>query len=215
MGKSLKNAVTPDEIYEEYGADTLRVYEMSMGPLDMGRPWNTRDIVGAHRLLQRAWRAVVDESTGDARVVDEPVEPATAKVLARAVHGVAEDYAALRFNTAVAKVHELVNHVTKLGRCPRAVGETLALLLAPWPRTWPRSCGPAWAARRRSACRRSPGPIRLCWSRTRRRWWSRSTARCATGSRWPPRSRPRRPRPKPWPAPGSSSCWPAARRRRW
>ncbi len=131
MGKSLKNAVTPDEIYEEYGADTLRVYEMSMGPLDMGRPWNTRDIVGAHRLLQRAWRAVVDESTGDARVVDEPVEPATAKVLARAVHGVAEDYAALRFNTAVAKVHELVNHVTKLGRCPRAVGETLALLLAP------------------------------------------------------------------------------------
>jgi leucyl-tRNA synthetase len=131
MGKSLKNAVTPDEIYEGYGADTLRVYEMSMGPLDMGRPWNTRDIVGAHRLLQRAWRAVVDEETGECRVVDEPLDPATARVLARAAHGVAEDYAALRFNTAVAKVHELVNHVTKAGTCPRPVGEALALLLSP------------------------------------------------------------------------------------
>ncbi len=131
MGKSLKNAVTPDEIYEEYGADTLRVYEMSMGPLDMGRPWNTRDIVGAHRLLQRAWRAVVDEATDEPRVVDEPVDAPTAKVLARVVHGVAEDYAALRFNTAVAKIHELVNHLTKVGTCSRPAAETLALLLAP------------------------------------------------------------------------------------
>jgi len=131
MGKSLKNAITPDEIYEEYGADTLRVYEMAMGPLDMGRPWNTRDIVGAHRLLQRAWRAVVDDVSGGARVVEEDPDPATAKALARAVHGVAEDYAALRFNTAVAKIHELVNHVTKAGTCPRPVGEALALLLAP------------------------------------------------------------------------------------
>jgi leucyl-tRNA synthetase len=131
MGKSLKNAVTPDEIYDEYGADTLRVYEMSMGPLDMGRPWNTRDIVGAHRLLQRAWRAVVDEDTGQARVVDGDPDPATAKVLARVVHGVADDYAALRFNTAVAKIHELVNHITKAGTCSRPVGEALALLLAP------------------------------------------------------------------------------------
>jgi leucyl-tRNA synthetase len=131
MGKSLKNAVTPDEIYEEYGGDTLRVYEMSMGPLDMGRPWNTRDIVGAHRLLQRAWRAVVDEETGEPRVHDEPVDPATAKVLARVVDGVAGDYAGLRFNTAVAKIHELVNHVTKAGTCPRPVAEALALLLAP------------------------------------------------------------------------------------
>ncbi|MBA3302704.1 MAG: leucine--tRNA ligase, partial [Acidimicrobiia bacterium] len=131
MGKGLKNAIAPDEIYEAYGADTLRVYEMSMGPLDMGRPWNTRDIVGAHRLLQRAWRAVVDEGTGTSRVADEPPDPAMAKVLARAVHGVAEDYTALRFNTAVAKIHELVNHVTKAGACTRQVGEALALLLAP------------------------------------------------------------------------------------
>ncbi len=131
MGKSLKNSVTPDEIYEAYGADTLRVYEMSMGPLDMGRPWNTRDIVGSHRLLQRAWRAVIDEGSGSVRVVDEGPDPATARVLARTVAGLTSDYGALRFNTAAAKINELVNHVTKVGTCSRQVAETLALLLAP------------------------------------------------------------------------------------
>ena len=64
MGKSLKNAVAPDDIYRDYGADTLRLYEMFMGPLDASRPWNTADIIGVHRFLQRLWRNVVDEETG-------------------------------------------------------------------------------------------------------------------------------------------------------
>ena len=64
MGKSLKNAVAPDDIYDEYGADTLRLYEMSMGPLDASRPWETRDVVGMYRFLQRLWRNMVDEDTG-------------------------------------------------------------------------------------------------------------------------------------------------------
>ena len=72
MGKSLKNAVAPDDIYRDYGADTLRLYEMFMGPLDASRPWNTADIVGVHRFLQRFWRNVVDEDTGELRVVDRP-----------------------------------------------------------------------------------------------------------------------------------------------
>lgn len=71
MGKSLKNSVSPDEICEEYGADTLRVYEMSMGPLDTSRPWATKDVVGAQRFLQRAWRVVVDEESGAVRVTDD------------------------------------------------------------------------------------------------------------------------------------------------
>ena len=70
MGKSLRNVVTPDDIYTEYGADTLRLYEMFMGPLDASRPWNTTDIVGVHRFLQRLWRNVVDEETGAGRVAD-------------------------------------------------------------------------------------------------------------------------------------------------
>ena len=65
MGKSLKNAVTPEDIYRDYGADTLRLYEMSTGPLDASRPWSTADIVGVHRFLQRLWRNLVDEDTGD------------------------------------------------------------------------------------------------------------------------------------------------------
>src|SRR4051812_28190831 len=61
IGKSLKNSVSPDEISDEYGADTLRVYEMSMGPLEASRPWAPKDVIGAHRFLQRTWRLVVDE----------------------------------------------------------------------------------------------------------------------------------------------------------
>jgi leucyl-tRNA synthetase len=71
MGKSLKNSVSPDDIYAEYGADTLRLYEMSMGPLDADRPWHTDDIVGVHRFLQRLWRSLVDEATGEL-IVSEP-----------------------------------------------------------------------------------------------------------------------------------------------
>ena len=66
IGKSLKNSVSPDEICDDYGADTLRVYEMSMGPLEASRPWATKDVVGAYRFLQRVWRLVVDEQTGSA-----------------------------------------------------------------------------------------------------------------------------------------------------
>ena len=64
MGKSLKNAVTPDDMFAEYGADTLRLYEMSMGPLESSRPWDTRAVVGSYRFLQRVWRTIVDEEIG-------------------------------------------------------------------------------------------------------------------------------------------------------
>ncbi len=68
MGKSLRNSVTPDEMYESYGADTLRLYEMFTGPLDQSRPWETKAVVGVYRLLQRIWRNVIDEDTGEVTV---------------------------------------------------------------------------------------------------------------------------------------------------
>jgi leucyl-tRNA synthetase len=68
MGKSLKNVVTPDDVYRDYGADTLRLYEMFTGPLDASRPWSTTDIIGVHRFLQRVWRNVIDEETGALRI---------------------------------------------------------------------------------------------------------------------------------------------------
>src|SRR5690606_23891403 len=64
MGKSRKNAVAPDDLYAEYGADTLRLYEMSTGPLDQSRPWDATAVVGVYRLLQRVWRNILDEETG-------------------------------------------------------------------------------------------------------------------------------------------------------
>ncbi|MFI6417983.1 leucine--tRNA ligase [Streptomyces sp. NPDC050842] len=132
MGKSLKNAVTPDEICSEYGADTLRLYEMAMGPLDVSRPWDTRAVVGQYRLLQRLWRNVVDESTGEVTVVDTAADEDTLRALHKAIDGVAQDMAAMRFNTAIAKVTELNNHLTKTGGAlSRQVAEQLVLLVAP------------------------------------------------------------------------------------
>ncbi|MGA5556707.1 leucine--tRNA ligase [Streptomyces lavendulocolor] len=132
MGKSLKNAVTPDEICAEYGADTLRLYEMAMGPLDVSRPWDTRAVVGQYRLLQRLWRNIVDESTGEVTVVDTEPDEETLRALHKAVDGVSQDMAAMRFNTAIAKVTELNNHLTKTGApLSRSVAERLVLLVAP------------------------------------------------------------------------------------
>ncbi len=135
MGKSLKNVVTPDEMAENYGADTFRFYEMAMGPLAMSRPWATKDVVGAHRFLQRLWRLVVDEATGELRVSTEDASEADRKVLHRTISGVREDYAEMRFNTAGAKLIELNNHVTKVygaaASTPRELAEPLVLMLAP------------------------------------------------------------------------------------
>ena len=133
IGKSLKNSISPDEICDDYGADTLRVYEMSMGPLDASRPWATKDVVGAHRFLQRVWRLVIDEETGETRVVDAELSAETLRVLHRTIDGVSEDYVALRNNTAAAKLIEYTNHLTKQYRdgIPRAAVEPLVLMLAP------------------------------------------------------------------------------------
>ena len=131
IGKSLKNSISPDEICEEYGADTLRVYEMSMGPLEASRPWATKDVVGAYRFLQRVWRVVVDENTGAVRVTDDELDTGTLKALHRAIDGVSEDYANLRNNTAAAKLIEYTNHLTKDGVTARGAVEPLVLMLAP------------------------------------------------------------------------------------
>ena len=133
MGKSLKNAVGPDDIYADYGADTLRLYEMSMGPFDTSRPWGTRDIVGYYRFLQKLWRNLVDETDGASRVVDEPADDATRRILHRTIDAVSADYDGLRFNTAIAKLIELNNHLTKVSgsHVAREVAEPLVLMMAP------------------------------------------------------------------------------------
>ena len=119
MGKSLKNIVTPDEMYDAYGADVFRVYEMSMGPLDLSRPWETRAVVGSQRFLQRLWRNAIDEETGELTVTDEPADDKTRRLVARTIAEVTEEYENLRINTAISKLIVLNNHLTSLDAVPR------------------------------------------------------------------------------------------------
>ncbi|MCI1642245.1 MAG: leucine--tRNA ligase [Actinomyces sp.] len=131
MGKSLKNIVTPDDFADQYGADTLRVYEMSMGPLDISRPWDTRAAVGSQRFLQRLWRNVLDEETGRVTVTDEPADLATRRLLARTIADVTVEYEHMRINTAIAKLIVLNNHLTGLSAVPREAIEPLVLMVSP------------------------------------------------------------------------------------
>jgi leucyl-tRNA synthetase len=135
MGKSLKNIVTPDEMYEEFGADTFRLYEMAMGPLDASRPWNTRDVVGMQRFLQRLWRNVIDEDTGDTVVSEDEAPEELMRHLHRTIAGVDADLQHLRFNTAIAKLIEFNNALTGLVNtthvAPRELVEPLVQMLSP------------------------------------------------------------------------------------
>jgi leucyl-tRNA synthetase len=132
MGKSLKNGVSPDDIYEAYGADTLRLYEMAMGPLDGDRPWHPGDITGMHRFLQRLWRLIIDESTGEPLTgPDATLDDATERLLHQTIAVVREDFAALRFHTAIARIIELTAHAARLPRVPRALAGPLVLMVAP------------------------------------------------------------------------------------
>ncbi|MDR0482532.1 MAG: leucine--tRNA ligase [Cellulomonadaceae bacterium] len=132
MGKSLKNVVTPDEMYEAYGADTFRLYEMSMGPLDLSRPWNTRDVVGSQRFLQRLWRNAVDEDSGALTVTDDAPSVETLRQVHRTISEVTTEMDAMRPNTAIAKLIALNNHLTGLSGVPRVAFEPLVLMTAPF-----------------------------------------------------------------------------------
>ncbi|MBC02065.1 MAG: leucine--tRNA ligase [Phycisphaerae bacterium] len=114
MSKSLRNVINPDDVIADYGADTFRLYEMAMGPLEASKPWNTRDIVGVHRFLQRYWRIAIDEEDGSLSLREEPDE-AVERELHRAVAKVGDDIDRLAFNTAIAAMIEFVNAATGVG----------------------------------------------------------------------------------------------------
>jgi leucyl-tRNA synthetase len=135
MGKSKKNSVSPDDMYARYGADSLRLYEMAMGPIGADRPWQTDDIAGVYRFLQRLWRSMIDERTGAQSVTDGPLDAGTGQLLHRTILQVREQYAGLRFNIAIARLQELVSHAARVaaeqGSVPRDLAEPLVLMVAP------------------------------------------------------------------------------------
>lgn len=132
MGKSLKNAVSPDEICDQYGCDTLRLYEMYMGPLEASKPWNTRDIVGVNRFLKRIWRNFVDENTDALLVSDTAPTDDQLRLLHKTIERVTDDMNRLSFNTAIAALIEMNNKaLVSLDKIPRALAEPFLLMLAP------------------------------------------------------------------------------------
>ncbi|MCL1801217.1 MAG: leucine--tRNA ligase, partial [Promicromonosporaceae bacterium] len=159
MGKSLKNVVTPDEMYADYGADTFRLYEMSMGPLDISRPWNTRDVIGSQRFLARLWRNVVDENTGEVTVGEEPADLVTRRLVNRTIADVTVEMDNLRPNTAIAKLIGLNNHLTGLHPVPREAIEPLVLMIAPLA---PHIAEELWQRLRHDeSLARDPAPVAL------------------------------------------------------
>ena len=140
MGKSLKNSLAPDEYCDRYGADTLRLFLMYLGPLDQSKLWNPRDIVGVHRFLQRLWRNLVPptpEGEPEASVPPPPLvaEHAPTRELARKAHATikraTEAMESLSYNVAIASLIELNNELVELDRVPRWVAEVLVRMLSP------------------------------------------------------------------------------------
>jgi len=134
IGKSRKNVITPDQFVAEFGTDTFRLFEMFSGPLEQSRPWDSKAIVGPYRLLQRVWRVVLDEHTGQPHVADVDVPDELNRLLHKTIHAVRDGYETLRFNTSIARITELNNAVTQAyphGDTPRIVAESLVLMLAP------------------------------------------------------------------------------------
>ena len=136
MSKSRGNVVNPDAVVREHGADSLRLYEMFMGPLEATKPWSTTGVGGVRGFLDRCWRLVVDERadrpTLDARVVDTPPDDDQLRELHRTVDKVTKDIRSLSFNTAIARMMEFVNFCTPLDRRPRAILEPFVTILSPF-----------------------------------------------------------------------------------
>ncbi|MBO0838030.1 MAG: class I tRNA ligase family protein, partial [Actinobacteria bacterium] len=121
--------------YQRYGADTLRLYEMAMGPIEVDKPWRTDDVIGAHRFLQRLWRSMIDERSGELTVSDAPLEEEALHALHATIAAVRRDFGLLRFNTAIARLMELTTQAAAIsaaaGALPRALAEPLVLMVAP------------------------------------------------------------------------------------
>lgn len=141
MSKSRGNVINPDEVIKKYGADTLRLYEMFMGPLEKDKPWSTTAIEGVYRFLQRAYRVFYEDADPTdlnstkpdiLRVKDTAVTDEDLKVLHKTIQKVGEDIEALRFNTAISHMMVFINHFTKTDQSPRACLKPFIQLLAPF-----------------------------------------------------------------------------------
>ncbi|MBQ1925783.1 MAG: class I tRNA ligase family protein, partial [Proteobacteria bacterium] len=135
MSKSRGNVVNPDDVVRELGADSLRLYEMFMGPLDQVKPWDTAGVAGVNRFLTKCWKLLVSPGEEDKlheRVADIPCDSETEMICHQTIRKVGEDIENLSFNTAISQMMIFINHLSKLDKVPKAAAETLVLVLAPY-----------------------------------------------------------------------------------
>jgi leucyl-tRNA synthetase len=131
MSKSKFNTVNPDVLVEKYGADTFRMYEMFLGPVEQSKPWDTKGIEGVHRFLKKLWRLFYDEMKGQ-MWVDEKATPEELKVLHKTIKKIEEDTERHSYNTAVSSFMICVNELFDLGCHKKEVLEQVLILLAPY-----------------------------------------------------------------------------------
>jgi len=136
MSKSRGNVINPDQVVNQYGADSMRLYEMFMGPLEATKPWSMRGVEGVYRFLGRVWRLLIDDRAEEMglseTVCDSEPDRDTLRKLHQTIKKVTEDLDGMRFNTAIAAMMELSNHLTRLPVRPRSVLEPFVLLLSPF-----------------------------------------------------------------------------------
>lgn len=134
MSKSLKNVVNPDDIIRDFGADSLRLYEMFMGPLDQVKPWDTQGVQGVNRFLAKCWRLIVaqNENVLQDNIRDIACDPETETLMHQTIRKLGEDIESLNFNTGISQMMVYVNHLTRLKEVPKAAAEALVLVLAPY-----------------------------------------------------------------------------------
>jgi leucyl-tRNA synthetase len=131
MSKSKYNTVNPDVLVDKYGADTFRMYEMFLGPVEQSKPWDTKGIEGVHRFLKKLWRLFYNEEKGKVWT-DEKANPAELKALHKTIKKIEEDTERFSFNTAVSAFMVCVNELTDLKCHKKEILEPLLILLTPY-----------------------------------------------------------------------------------
>ncbi|MCR5285006.1 MAG: leucine--tRNA ligase [Treponema sp.] len=134
MSKSLKNVVNPDDEIKEYGADSVRMYEMFMGPLTMSKPWATQGIVGIHRFLEKVW-SVSEKPMNDIDIngkLEDKALISARKTFAQTIKKVTDDTASLNFNTAISQMMIFINELSKLQEVPKAMWSDFVKVLSPY-----------------------------------------------------------------------------------
>jgi len=134
MSKSRGNVVNPDKVIADFGADSMRLYEMFMGPLEATKPWSMQGVEGVHRFLAKTWRMIIDEDTGrlNASVKDTSPDEQTLRLLHQTIKKVGDDIETFGFNTAISAMMIFVNHLSKQDVRPESVIEKFILILAPF-----------------------------------------------------------------------------------